>query len=161
MINLGRHRYSEKNITHLHVHPTMFDWVLRVLSALTTLSIWILIAVFYETLAHTNNDFWVFGGASLFVTLLFLLTESKASIRWYNFPFKVNDQNVWRQFFLAKRFMRVVCLELNLIFLLRILASLGGYWDINPRLFDIFSFATLQIIFISMIVYFILAYRWR
>ncbi len=121
------------------------------------LAIWVLIIFYYIRNPNTQSHeiiFW--GGASTLITIL-LLISLRMPMSMFNFPFRVNQNNIGRQLYLAKNFIIVAMLELNLIMFCRMLDSLVSAHGI----IDIVSFILMGLLFISCVIYFVWAWRWR
>ncbi|MDL2212453.1 hypothetical protein LJC21_00030 [Bacteroides sp. OttesenSCG-928-E20] len=158
MINLGR--YKATGLPNVHLPLTALDWVLTGLAVALMLTIWVLIALFYPVLSVRGYDFFASGGASVLITVLFIWS-ARAPVRFINFPVRVHEQNIERQYFLMSRFMRVITVVMNLLFLFVLLGNLEAHWGIKEGTFAFVSFAILAILVASFVVYYVMAMRWR
>lgn len=159
MINLGR--YRTKGFPELRLPFTMTDRIFTILSVIIMLVIWILTTFFYIRNPETQDlGVIVWGGTSSIITLL-LYISLRMSSRMFNFPVRVTEYNLARQFFLARRLVGIAMLELNFTMLFRMLDIFSPIWVGEYRLYDILSFVMVGLLFVTFIIYFITAFRWR
>lgn len=158
MINLGR--YSGKGLPNVYIPFALIDWILTGVAVAIMLAIWIMIAIYYKELSTGRYDFLVSGGACLLITILFIWS-ARAPVRFVNFPVRVNEENIQRQYFLMSRFMRIANVVLNLLFLFLFLSELEAYWGIKRGLFETASFIVLVLLVVSFIIYYVMAYKWK
>lgn len=158
MINLGR--YSGKGLPNVYIPLTLIDWILTGVAIAIMLAIWIMIAIYYQELSTGRYDFLVLTGACLLITILFIWS-ARAPVRFVNFPVRINEENIQRQYFLMSRFMRIVNVVLNLLFLCLFLRELETYWEIKKGLFEVISFVLLGLLGVAFVGYYVMAFRWR
>jgi hypothetical protein len=154
MINLGRFR---ANLPNIYIRPTLPDWILSGISVGIALAVWILLGLHYTALSAKGNDTLIFAIIATVATILQLLVPY-IPVRWVNFPFRITEQNVWRQYFLAQRLVRAITVEINIIFLSLFLSILISWWTVYN---DPVQLIMLCIMAATVIIYMIIAYRWR
>lgn len=155
MINLGYHK--GKGLPNVNIPATPVDLVLMGVSILVTMVIWILLLVYHQEVFQSDKEYLFAAVAGTVITIISVVA-SRIPVRWVNFPVRVNEQNVGRQFFLAFRMVRVVMVEVNLIFLFISLSYL------NPTLMvykELFNIIVVSLLAITILIYLMLANKWK
>lgn len=92
------------------------------------------------------------------MTNIMLLWSGRAPIRYYNFPVKLNERNYVMQYFIAGRFVRIANLIVNLMMFG---LFTGALLEVKHWFFVFLTPVAIGMLLISLIVYRIIAYRYR
>lgn len=158
MINLGF--YSGKKMPNVYLELTIVDRILEGLTVLFTAAAWVIAIVFYFSLAsRPDRLFYAPIGMTVFVVIF--LWASRAPIRFYNFPVKLNELNYMMQYFIATRFARVVNLIGCLLFFCGLFIDLESISGATSGVFTILLHVVLGFFLLSFVGYYILAFRRR
>lgn len=156
MINLGF--YSAPDIPGIRLHMSLLDRVIEYLTLFLMLVIWILMLSHYSQLSgNILAECWVVSGIStLLVAFGWYLRF--ASIRLYRFPVRISKHNVNVQYFLASRTCRIIVIISILILFFRQLGLFADHvWGMDKKIFLVLSAGSFISLFLSLIVYYILA----
>lgn len=160
MINFGF--YSAPEMPGVRVPIRMLDHVIEYLSLFLALVIWILMLSHYAQLSgNILAESWLASGMSALLGA-FVWYLRYASIRLYRFPVRITERNVNVQYFLASRTCRIMVIITILIFFFRQLGLFADqFWGMDKKIFFILSVASFIGLFLSLIVYYILAMCYR
>lgn len=158
MINLGFR--SGKSMPNVYLELTPVDRIVEGLAIMLTVAAWVLAIVFYFDLASPPSKLFI---APIVMTLLVVvfLWASRAPIRFYSFPVKLNERNYVMQYFIATRFTRVVGLLGCLIILCGLFVELEPIFDMAPGFFLNMMYGVTGFFILSFIVYYVFAFRYR
>ena len=155
-VNLGN--YSAGEFGQVRFSPSFLDRVLEGITLLVMLSTWAL--VFYQcsvpgglTEAEAECE-WIVIISSLIVTGLLGIT-AYCTMKRYKFPVRLTAYNIAMQCMLAVRCVRVLNICINLMFLVSTLAQSG----ILPT--EAFIFIPFALMILSLLTYYMLAYRYK
>lgn len=158
MINLGFH--SGKNTPPVFLPPALPDRIMEIVSALIVISTWILAIVIYMRYSVPSMPLFAAPIAMTCATAAFLFA-GRAPIRYYNFPVKLTERNSMIQLFLARRFLRVVGIIVNLLLLCVVMSEAEYLFDVQTELFTIVTFAFSGLIMCAFVIYYIFAFRYK
>lgn len=150
-INLGP--FSGKNAPEIHYHPSIAD---RILEGTAVLCLFSGIGIVCWNYFHADNlsDYEVYG---IFISVLvfaLLFGGAYAPIRCFNFPVRIGKHNVVKQYILVTKLIRIF----NLFFTMFMVASiLSEYYTWAA----ILRVILLIICILSMVTYYILAFRYK
>ncbi|NDV59020.1 hypothetical protein [Bacteroides sp. 519] len=155
MINLGR--FSGKGMPNIRIRPVMLDWIFIGVSLAIVILVWILFLINYQQLTAQGNDGFTLAIMNTVITII-LVSVPYIPLKWTNFPFRLTEANVWKQYFLLLRVVRISMLELNFLFLSLFLSNLIPEWKVYNAVLQLVIMGVLGITFL---IYFFIAYRWR
>lgn len=155
MINLG-FRSSGKGLPNVHIPLSVTDYVLLGVSVTILLGIGVLMLIHRDAL---TGDCYGSAGIALVMTIM-LWVSTRLPVRFFNYPVRVNEQNIVRQHFLACRFVRIVSIICNLLFLHLLTGQLGLDWE-PQAVKQVAEFVFLGMLVAGFIGYYIMAFRWR
>lgn len=158
MINLGFR--SGRNMPNVYLELTPVDRILEGLSVLLTVAAWILAILFYFGLVTPPSQLFV-SPITMTVLVVVFLWASRAPIRFYNFPVKLNERNYVMQYFIATRFTRAVSLILCLMTFCGLFIELGWMFGVSDGFFLNMMHVIAGFLFLSFLVYYFLAFRHR
>lgn len=158
MINLGFR--SGKSMPNVYLELTPVDRILEGLAIMLTVAAWVLAIVFYFNLAHPPSQLFI-SPIMMTVMVIVFLWASRAPIRFYNFPVKLNERNYVMQYFIASRFTRVASLIVCLMTFCGLLMELAWVLGVAEGVFLIMLHIITGILLLSFIVYYVLAFRYR
>ncbi|MDO4164432.1 MAG: hypothetical protein Q4D56_08605 [Bacteroides sp.] len=144
---------SSNRKLNVRYQPGWVDHMLEGLAVLVEMVIWICIYRLYLKEGNVSPEVWTMGGTSLF-SLILLGVCAYVPVRYYNFPFRVNERNMGVQYALAVKLIRGLNVVLGLMFLACVFVP---YYP-NASLFVSLSVVLMVILFI---VYAIFAYKYR
>lgn len=158
MINLGF--YSGRNMPPVYLEPKSVDRILEGISILLMAAAWVMAIVFYYDLPSPSGRLFINPGVMVVLTVMFLWA-SRAPIRLYNFPVKLNERNYVMQYLIASRFTRVVNLFGNLIFFCGLFVEVEPLFDVRIGFFRMIMGAVGGLLLVAFIGYYIFAFRYR
>ena len=158
MINLGFN--SGKDMPNVYVELSPIDRILEGLVILLMAAAWVLAIVFYFDSPLPSSRLFI-GPCAMIVFTVVFIWASRAPIRLYNFPVKLNERNYVMQYVIASRFTRVVNLIGNLTLFCTLLIELEAQLNVSQGLFTIFMHVTVGLLLLSFVGYYILAFRSR
>ncbi len=155
LIKLGF--YSGAGYPDLRFRPSLFDRVAEGMAVLLVVAVWLSAVYFHFYLQQAETapvSGWSMAGASLLTTLL-LGISAYLPMRFYAFPFRLTDNNVGMQCMLAVRFVRILNVFINVLFLsYLLLAADVRFMELLMPVFGV----SMALLFMA---YYMLAYRWR
>jgi len=158
MINLGFN--SGKGLPNVYVELTPIDRILEGLAVLLMTAAWVLAIVFYYNSPVGSTRLFI-GPCSMIVFTVVFIWASRAPIRLYSFPVKVNERNYVMQYVIASRFTRVINLIGNLTLFCTLLIELESQLNVSQGLFTTCMYATFGLLLLSFVVYYFFAFRYR
>jgi len=158
MINLGFN--SGKDMPNVYVELTPIDRILEGLAVLLMTAAWVLAIVFYFNSPVPSGRLFI-GPCAMIVFTVVFIWASRAPIRLYNFPVKVNERNYVMQYVIASRFTRVINLIGNLTLFCTLLIELESQLNVPQGLFTIFMHVTVGLLVLSFAGYYFFAFRYR
>lgn len=158
MINLGFR--SGRNMPDVYVELTPIDRILEGLVALLVVAVWVLAVVFYFDSPLLSSQLFI-RPCIMIVSAVLFLWASRAPIRFYNFPVKLNERNYVMQYIIASRFTRVVSVIVTLILCWEFFINLEPQLNISHGLFSTFEHITIGLLLLSFVGYYVFAFRYR
>lgn len=158
MINLGFN--SGRKMPNVYLELSPIDRIIEGLSVLFVAAAWVLAIVFYYDLPSPPARLFISPGSMTVMTLLFLWL-SRAPIRFYNFPVKLNERNYVMQYLLASRLTRTMSLIMNLLLFWGLFIEVEYFWGVPTGTFSILMTISGGLMIVSLVVYYIFAFRNR
>jgi len=158
MINLGFK--SGRDMPNVYLELAPMDRILEGLCILLTAAAWVLAVLFYFDSPSPSGRLFISPGAMTAFTVIFFWA-SRAPIRLYNFPVKLNERNYVMQYLIATRLSRVVGLIGNLILFFGLFIELAPQLGVESDIFLYLMHLGGGLLLASLIVYYILAFRNR
>lgn len=121
MINLGP--YSGKNLPDIKPGYTLTQQIMDVVLILLLVIMWILTLVSYDAGRGISQFMWALSGT--LITVIFLL-PGRLRVKHYNFPVRVNEQNIYRQYKLATFVVKFMGIQINALFLAGLITNPTG-----------------------------------
>ena len=96
-------------------------------------------------------------------TLCLLLVGISAylPIRWIRFPVRITERNVAVQYFMAARIARILNVFLTLLFLTLVFNKVEMGYGIPQDLCNMITSAVVGLMILALIVYYILAFKYK
>jgi uncharacterized membrane protein len=173
MIFFGLNRRVKENQPKLTIERTPVDWIFELLAILGLFALLGVSVYYYPKLpdtipSHFNGSglpdkyegksfFWVLPGISVF--LYILLSVINLFPHRFNYPFKITQQNAFRQYTLGTRLIRYIKMILVWLFFHITLSVVRSANHSEQGLGSWSMPVFLAFIFIPIIVYFILSYK--
>lgn len=155
LVNFGR--YPGNNYPEVRFYPSMADHLLEIVAALFAASC-VGMAIYFQytssTWSQPSEYWWTQAGVSLILSLLLGFT-AYLPMKFYNFPFQLNDRNIGMQCLLATRSIRVINAVINFIFAVRMLSV------IEPEIAGLTLPIGVTLLIITIAGYYLLAYRYK
>ncbi len=151
-VNMGP--YSGRGCPDVRFHPAVVDWVMEGVALLFVLLGWA--GVIYLCATQDGQipaKMWVSASMSLLMFGL-MLTGARLPVRFINFPVRVGAHNIGRQYVLAVRLMRAFNVCICLLFA-------AGPWTDHYLWARILFLAALVLMALSLVAYYVLAFRAR
>lgn len=158
MINLGFN--SGNGMPNVRLELAPIDRILEGVAALLTIAAWILALVFYFRLSASGPRLFIAPCVMVALTAA-LIWSSRAPIRYYNFPVKLNERNYVMQYFIASRFIRILNIIANLMVFFGLFSELESSLNVPSGLFSLFMYIASGLMFLSLVGYYIFAFRNR
>ncbi|MCD8167351.1 MAG: hypothetical protein LUE93_15320 [Bacteroides sp.] len=159
MLNLGS--YPGKKAPAIRLIPTRTDRVLELIAVLLWLAACVLILIPFFRGEVSDPMQWIFF--ILISTGLFALCfwMGYLPIRLINFPVPVHEGNVGYQYLYATRFGRVLNIILQLYAVSSAFSLANDYYQIPMNTIHLLFLGTTGLFVLSMVVYYIIAFRHR
>lgn len=160
MLNLGP--YSAKEFSGIRIHPTVVDRMMEGVAALFAVAAWVCAIWVYLHVENkvTANFSLLSAGLGTF-SFLAIGATAYLPIRFVHFPVRITQQNVATQFFLAIRFARVLNIMIVLLFLVLVFNKVEVEYGIPQGLCNMLTAGVGCLLAIVLIVYYILAFRYK
>ena len=159
MINLGRH--SGKGWPNHYIPRQAADYILEGITIILLAISWALCIVPSILEGPSPETPWVFMGVFTGIIALLLLMLNRISTKHYNFPVRIHEGNIVNQLFLAHRFIRILALALSLIPFVLVISTSPYLAQFHIPSFDIMVRFVPLLIFPILIVYFIIANKYK
>ncbi|WP_163173125.1 hypothetical protein [Bacteroides sp. 51] len=145
---------------NVYLELTLIDRILEGLAILFTVAAWILATVVYFGVVSPPSKLFV-SPIAMTVAMIVFLWASRAPIRFYNFPVKLNERNYVMQYFIATRFTRVVSLIICLMSFCGLFMELEWVFGMTQGFFQLMMHIVLGVLLLSFVFYYIFAFRNR
>lgn len=155
MINLGFR--SGKNMPNVYLEPTIIDRILEGVGILIATVTWVLAIIESFELPTQQGKIFILPSVMTFWIAMFLWT-SRAPIRFYGSPVKLNERNYVMQYLIATRFTRVVSLIGCLAFFCNYFLELRNLLGVEPGIFPVLMYVFAGLLLLSFIGYYIIAF---
>ena len=160
MLNLGP--YSTKEFPNIRVYPTVIDRILEGVAVLLAVAAWGC-AIWVYTHAEDKivaNFSLLAAGLGTFCLLL-VGFSAYFPIRWIRFPVRITERNVAVQYLMAVRIARILNVCLTLLFLTLVFSKVEVEYGIPQGLCNIITGAVGGLLILVLIVYYILAFKYK
>lgn len=162
MYKLGFYSVDSR-FSNIRIYPLLVDRILEVISVLAFLALWGCAAWLCWQIEDKNviKSVLILAGVGS-VCQVILVVGAYVPLQKIKFPFRINEYNVYKQFFLAKRIYRVLGVFCPILFIIQLFskevlknaAFLGGS--------NVIANAISIVLFVlPFLVYYILAFRYR
>lgn len=156
MINLGP--YSGADMQNIYIRGTWADRILEAIAVLLSISMWVLAILWSGKTPGNPRDWFAIAIGSTVITGL-LFWSAYAPIRFIRFPVRLTKQNVWWQYRIATKYVRVVNIIINGILLSSALPKLR--YGLEPEIVQLVTFGGIAAFILSLIGYYLVAFRYR
>lgn len=157
MLNLGP--YSTKEYPNLRIKPTVVDRLLEAMTIVIVVAAWVCLLYVYFNSANRAMYCHLLTSMALGLPTFLLFGIAYLPIRFVNFPIRITANNVATQYFLAIRLLRVINVLITLLFLFFVMNKVSKDLDIAKDIIYLLSAIVTTFIPISLIVYYIFAFR--
>ena len=160
MLNLGP--YSTKEFPNIRVYPTIIDRILEGVAVLLAIAAWVCaiwVYIHIEDKITANFSFMAAGLGTL--CLLLVGISAYLPIRWIRFPVRITERNVAVQYFMAARIARILNVFLTLLFLTLVFNKVEMGYGIPQDLCNMITSAVVGLMILALIVYYILAFKYK
>ncbi|MDD3038976.1 hypothetical protein [Bacteroides sp.] len=160
MIRFGYHSAPDKAISLPKMR--VLDYVMEYTVIFVFVVTGILTLFYYSQLSGKSlTECWTNAGLIVLLVGSYLFVR-RVSIQFYRFPVHITERNVYVQFFLASRAIRVILMMvLFMEFFLQLELFAVNIWNIGKDIFFILITCALVGLIVTLIVYYILAIRYR
>lgn len=160
MIRFGYHSAPDKTISL----PKMgvLDYVMEYTVIFVLVVTGTLTLFYYSQLSGKSlTECWTNAGLIVLLVGSYLFVV-RASIQFYHFPVRITEHNVYVQFLLASRASRLaIMMVVFMMFFLQLELFAVNIWNISKGIFSILMTCALAGLIVTLIVYYILAIRYR
>ena len=160
MIHFGYHSAPDKTIPR--PKKGVLDYVMEYTAILLLVVTAVLTLFYYSQLSGKSlTECWLNVGLIVLFVGSYLFV-GRAPIQLYHFPVRITEHNVYVQYFLASRAVKVILMmALFMEFFLQLKLFAVTIWNIASDVFYILITGALAGLIIALIVYYILALRYR
>lgn len=160
MLNLGP--YSTKEFSNIRVYPTLIDRMLEGVAIVLAIAAWVCAIWVYTHIGDkvTANFSLMTAGLGTFCLLLVGIS-AYLPIRWIRFPVRITERNVAVQYLMATRIARILNVFLTLLFLTLVFNKVEVEYGIPQGLCNMVTSAVGGLLILALIVYYILAFKYK